>query len=669
MRKLALGIALLGVTRVGATGCLDDAFGGRAAHNDPTALKNYEAFRVLDLKATKSWDHFHARTGWDRRGPASPPRLRVLVDNPQADVRIVGDFNGWNKDGALKLRHVAGTPYAEVEVPAMKHGMEYRLLVDGRETLDPAAPLFTTPEYVKKVSGRDSNYLNSVYWDYDAPGRARARVPGVDLRDKPAIIAEAELFELARQWKGGPPSKAETYTFIAKSGLPEKMKDMGYNAVEFLPFNASVDGESWHLRYQVYGPFAPESRYGTPDDMVEMVDAFHKQGVAVIMDGVVGHFPYFGNEGVREIGGVGLHTWKKADGSPVYSAKVTEWQTHRYNFANPYVRRFLSDSLLTMMKRYNLDGIRFDNLDGIRFLPGGTELLDDFAREVREYRPDAQLLGEMFFGDDRVLRSQALGGMGMNTRTDSDFFDFFKDNALSPTNEIDMNRARLALRKPWEWKEVARTRYVTNHDEAANGRGGATGRYFATLTGGDARTAGKTRAFSALAMTSGSSYLDLPQLRLLQEGNFYANPAVEWGRETATAAAQNTSRFFADLAKYVQSNPAFAFKNLHPDVENHIDPAAKIVSMLRINKDTGKKTYVVANLGDGTFDNYRLGVEVKDDLKVLLDADAKKYGGSGKLDGNGVNRVLTTDATAVHGKSRSVEIPFVAPYDVIVLEE
>lgn len=667
MRVFALGLALLG-TPAWANDCFEGVLRG-APKKDGTDLSNYEAYRVLGLKPTRSWSHYHARTGWDRRGDNTPPRLRVLVDNPHADVRIVGDFNGWNRDQAPKLRPVAGTPYAEVEVPAMKHGMEYRLLVDGQERLDPAAPLFTTPEYVKKVSGRDSNYLNSVYWDYDAPERLRPRVPGVDLRDKPAIIAEAELFELARQWKGGPPSKAETYQFIVKSGLPEKMKDMGYNAVEFLPFNASVDGESWHLRYQVFGPFAPESRYGTPDDMIEMVDAFHRQGVAVIMDGVVGHFPFFGNEGVREIGNVGLHTWKRADGAPLYSAKVTEWQTHRYNFANPYVRRFLTDSLLTMMKRFNLDGIRFDNLDGIRFLTGGTELLDDFAREVRAYRPDAYLLGEMFFGDDRVLRSQALGGMGMNTRTDSDFFDFFKDNALSPPQEIDMNRARHALRKPWEWKEASRTRYVTNHDEAANGREGATGRYFATLTGGDARTAGKTRAFSALAMTSGSSYLDLPQLRLLQEGNFYANPAVEWARETGSAAAQNTSRFFADLAKYVQSNPAFALKNLHPDVENHVDHATKIVSMLRIDHATGKKTYIVANLGDGSFENYRFGVEAKDQLKVVVDADAKKYGGSGKLETSQSRGILTTNATAAHGKSRSVEIPYVAPYDVIVLKE
>lgn len=127
---------------------------------------------------------------------------------------------------------------------------------------------------------------------------------------------------------------------------------------------------SWHLRYQVFGNFAPDSRYGTPDEFARMIDTFNQNGIAVIMDSVVGHYPFQGNADMRALDPIGLHRWKKADGQALYGSEKSPWNTSRYDYANPYVRRFLTNRILDMIRKYGISGIRFDNLDGIRFSPG-----------------------------------------------------------------------------------------------------------------------------------------------------------------------------------------------------------------------------------------------------------------------------------------------------------
>src|ERR1039457_1035068 len=97
-----------------------------------------------------------------------------------------------------------------------------------------------------------------------------------------------------------------------------------------------------------------------------MVDTFNKAGIAVIMDSVVGHYPYNGNVGNRALFPVGIHNWKKENGQNLFGDQESPWKTNRYDYNNPWVRRFLIDSIMTNLKNYGISGIRFDNLDGIK---------------------------------------------------------------------------------------------------------------------------------------------------------------------------------------------------------------------------------------------------------------------------------------------------------------
>ena len=678
--------------RVGLV-CLSLCLSSLATATNP--LERYESYRVLDLRAAKSFADFQPSQGLfvdarDSRGRATKVRVRVLSDNPRNRIQIVGDFNNWKARPSDELRPVEGTPYFETVVEGLAHRSHYRLVVNGQSLLDPASALINTAELSRRL-GSGGDFLNSVFWDFEDPSvrdrfreAHRTRVP--DLRHNAVAIAESEVYELVRHWphngRIGPSDRASTYNFIVESGVIGELKRMGYNAIEFLPFNASMDGDKWHLRYQVYGLFAPESKFGTPDEFARMIAAFNRAGILVIMDAVVGHYPFQGNNGARALGPVGLHNWKKSDGRMLFGNDMSPWNTYRYDYANPFVRRFLIDSILHMFKHYGLGGIRFDNLDGIRFQAGGNDFLRELTRELRDYLPEAVLIGEMFFGEQKVMqRLDRDWGFGINNRTHSDFFDFIKDNILLNTEQIDMNRVKDAIRNPWNWGELPRVTYLTNHDEAANQRNGATGRYLATLIKGDipdwdhnrqaeawSYVERKTRAYGALAMMSSAAYLDMPQLRLLQEGSFSDNPGVAWQNRMLPPSAR-TNEWFTHLMNYYTFHQAFAFENLSDRVENHTDYASKVISLERYDAKNRKKVIIVVNLNHQGFENYRFGVDTdRDSLHVALDSDRAEYGGWNGLRNRAPNDEVPVERTGLHGKSRTVRIPYLPPVSAIVLD-
>ncbi|MDZ4661536.1 MAG: alpha amylase C-terminal domain-containing protein [Pseudomonadota bacterium] len=637
----------------------------------------YESQRTIGLKATKNINGFSPKQGIFVTKRDSSKReveatIRVLSDNPHNKIEVIGDFNDWGKKGSVVLQADSDPVYSIGVIKNLKHGDQYRILVNGQALLDPSSMTYTTPEFSKKMYGQNTRFLNSVFWDIEGEGHYEHKNPIVDLRAKPLSITEIEVQALVARYNGGPKAPEDTYNFVANSGIIPQLKARGINAVEFLPFNSAADGNEWSKRYQVYGVFGIESKYGTPAEFARMVDKFNEAGIAVIMDVLLSHYPFDGNSDVRRLKDIGLSNWKKADGRPLYGDQLTEWQTYRYDYRNPYVRRFLIDSVLNTIKHFHIGGIRIDNYDGIRFLPGGTELLKELAAEIRAYAPQLWLNAEMFFPENAVTKRLDWGGHGMNAYNNGNFFwKIIRSMAQKRTDEINMNTIKDVLRDDWQWKEAMRLLYATNHDEAANKLEGATGAYFATLVGGGGwqYVEGKTRVFASLAMMAGSYYMDMPQLRIMQEGTFYKNSAVEWDL-LKFDSQRNMDRYFSDLSNFFISDAAFAPHNLHANIENHIDPINKVLSMERVDYRTGKRVYILINLSDNSFNNYDFGVSVAGEYQIKIDSDNNKYGGSNTL----LKRLPSGQIRAgspghqSHGKAHSLTVPYLAPYGVVVLK-
>mgnify|MGYP002922796352 CR=1 FL=1 len=96
---------------------------------------------------------------------------------------------------------------------------------------------------------------------------------------------------------------SSTYAELADL-LPAYCKENGFTHIELMPLAEHPFDGSWG--YQTTGFFAPTSRYGTPDELVEFVNACHKQGIGVILDFVPVHFA------------VDAYGLKEFDGTPLY---------------------------------------------------------------------------------------------------------------------------------------------------------------------------------------------------------------------------------------------------------------------------------------------------------------------------------------------------------------
>jgi 1,4-alpha-glucan branching enzyme len=654
-----------------------------AAPNPELAI--YESTRMLGLStSTSRVDRSH---GWvavarDGQGQAVKARLQILVDNPglNGHIQAIGPFNNWGKNlrPSDAFRPVDGRPemfFADVD--GIRHGMHYLLMIDGRAMIDPAASMYTTPEFLDR-EGRlgEGDYLNSVFWDFERPGAYRVQTPGVDLRNKPVLISEIEASSLVHNWTNaqgqrGPRMKADTYGFIATSGVIAFLRQSGINAVEFLPFNQAVDGDSWHFRYQVYGVFAPDSRFGSPDEFKMMIDEFHRNGIAVVMDTVISHFPFKGNQSPsRQLEGVGLDAWVKGDGRKLYAGVVSPWGTYRFDYANPFVRRMLTESILYMMKEYGIDGVRYDNVDGIGYEPGGEQLLKEINTKIREINPAALLVAESFGTPNRYQFRLDQGGVGMNTKNSGSTFDFWKNTLQAPTEAVNMPALAASINQLWDWQELAQMRYITNHDESANPRGGATGSYPASLLGDNAYyVMGKIKMSDAFNMMAGAYALSTPQTRIMQRGSFYTNPSIEWDLLRNDQSARGLWGFFGALGGYLESKASyFNFASLHRQIENHIDNDNKIISLKRVDPNTGRAIYVLINMGHKEIRHYRFGITQEGRYKVAFDSDRREFGGSGHLQDELPGGVFDNDSQGEHSKPRSLIVPVVAPYSVTIFE-
>ena len=660
------------------------AMGGKPAAPLNADLSIYETARTTTLPAKGRelpLDHGWRVVERDAQGAATKARLDILVDNPgyAGQLFIVGPFNDWGgklRESDRLVPHGSKPYIFTATVEGLKQGMPYRLLLNGKQVIDPSATMYSTPEYLEREGQlKNGSYLNSIFWDAKDPRFYQSKTTFVDNSDRPQLIGEVELHSLvakfrARDGQVGPRQVADTYRFIAESGVIERLRDAGYTAVEMLPFNQSIDGHSWHLRYQVYGNFAPDSRYGNPSEFKQMIDEFHKFGIAVIMDTVVSHFPYKGNQGVRELAGVGLDQWHKVDGRKLYVGPLSPWDTYRYDYANPYLRKFLIDGVVFMMTEYKVDGVRVDNVDGILGTDGGSVLLKDLTAAIRAVNPKALLIGEAFYPPSSLLHRIDRGGYGFDTRNDSNVFEIWKEGLQGPTEHLKVGSLGSFLRKVFEWGEAPMMRYLSNHDESANGRGGLTGSYPATLIGGDEYYSfSKVKAADGFNMVAGAFHLSFPQARMMQRGSFYNNPAIDWSL-TEHGRGKQLWDYFGALGRYIQYRGSyFNFRSLTRDVENHVDDVNKIISLKRRDPDTGKKLYVLINLGHRRIENYAFGVHKGGAYRVGFDSEWQGFGGAGELGSRLNGSQLHARQPGEHGQEHSLLVPVVAPYSVTILEE
>ncbi len=162
-----------------------------------------------------------------------------------------------------------------------------------------------------------------------------------------------------------------TYDQLTEQLVPY-VKELGFTHVEFMPVMEHPFDGSWG--YQCTGFFAATSRFGDPQGLMRLIEAFHQEDIGVILDWVPSHFPYDAH-GLFMFDGT--HTYEYAD---MRKGFHPDWNSYIFNYKRGEVKSFLISSARYWFDLFHIDGIRVDAVSSMLKL--------DYSRKEGEWEPN-----------------------------------------------------------------------------------------------------------------------------------------------------------------------------------------------------------------------------------------------------------------------------------------
>jgi 1,4-alpha-glucan branching enzyme len=568
-------------------------------------------------------------------------------------VAVVGDFNGWHRE-AHPMRKRGASGIWEIFIAGVGHGTRYKYHIAGPTRgyrVDKADPYGYHCEIAPQTA--------SIVWDmayewHDADWmqqRAARRA-----LDGPMSIYEVHIGSWVRVPEDG--NRMLTYREIAPM-LADYVARMGFTHVELMPVMEHPFYGSWG--YQVTGYFAATSRYGTPQDLMFLIDTLHQRGIGVILDWVPSHFP-------TDAAGLsyfdGTHLYEHADPRQGHQP---DWGSYVFNYGRYEVQNFLRSNALFWLEQFHADGLRVDavasmlHLDFSRregeWIPnehGGRENLAaiDFLRRLNEsvYRehPDTETIAEDSTAWPMVTRPVYIGGLGFGLKWDMGWMhDTLKYFALDPIHRR-YHHQKITFRMMYAFSE----NYVLpiSHDEVVHGKGSLIGKMSGDLW---TKRANMRALLGYMYGQTGKKFLFMGcEFGQFREWNH--DSSIDW-HLLQHAEHRGLQQWVADLNALYRSEPAMHEMDNEPAGFEWVDcndAEQSIVSFLRYNRDRSRAMLVACNFTPVPRIGFRVGVPESERWDEVLNSDATIYGGSGWGNLGGV----TTEAIAMHGRPGSVTI-------------
>ena len=268
-------------------------------------------------------------------------------------IFLIGDFNGWKEEEAYRLQEVPGTGNWEINLPekAMKHGDLYKMKVHWNGGSGERIPAWAT----RVVQDDQTKIFSAQVWNPDQPFKwSNDDVkPNVD----PLLIYECHVGMAQDAEKVG------TYTEFKENILP-RVKADGYNAIQVMAIQEHPYYGSFG--YHVSSFFAASSRFGTPEELKDLVDTAHSMGIAVIMDLVHSHAVKNEVEGLGNLCG-DPNQFFYPGGRHEHPA----WDSLCFDYGKDDVIHFLLSNCKYWLEEYHFDGFRFDGITSMLYYSHG----------------------------------------------------------------------------------------------------------------------------------------------------------------------------------------------------------------------------------------------------------------------------------------------------------
>ena len=580
-------------------------------------------------------------------------RFSVWAPNARS-VSVIGDFNGWNADAHPLAPRPDSSGIWSTFVPGVRPGAlyKYRIVSQHRGyTVDKSDPFAFRCE---APPGTASIVWDLSYeWGDEEWLRRRARANALDA---PWSIYEVHLGSWRRVPEEG--NRFLSYRELAHA-LGDYVVDMGFTHVELLPVMEHPFYGSWG--YQITGYYAPTARYGTPQDLMYLIDHLHLRGIGVILDWVPSHFPS-DEHGLAYFDGT--HLYEHADPRQGFHP---EWNSSIFNYGRAEVRNFLASNALFWLDVYHADGLRVDAVASMLYLDygrregewipnrfGGRENLDAvaFLRNLNEavYRdhPEVQIIAEESTAWPMVSRPTYVGGLGFGLKWNMGWMhDTLKYMQLDPIHrKYHHNQLTFSIMYAFSENFVL----PLSHDEVVHGKGALIGKMH-----GD-----EWQQFAGLRLLYGYMW-GHPGKKLLfmggelgQRREWQHDESLEWHVLQYPLHA-GLQRWVRDLNRLYRETPSLYELDFSPDGFEWIDcndAEASVISFLRKGRNAADITLVVCNFTPVARQNYRIGVPRGGWWRERLNSDATDYGGSGVGNFGGVE----ASPLSAHGRVYSLNL-------------
>lgn len=585
--------------------------------------------------------------------------FRVWAPNA-ITVSLVGDFNNWNQK-ANYMYKIGGGVW-ELFIENLNEFAVYKFCietVDHTQILksDPFAfHCQTRPENASKVFNTNQYVWHDSYW---MENRQNTSSP-----DKPMNIYEIH----AGSWKKYPDGNYFNYQKMADELIPY-LKEMNYTHVQLMPLMEYPYDPSWG--YQTTGYFAATSRYGTPCDLMALIDRCHMEGIGVIMEIVPSNFPK-DDYGLYKFDGTCLYE----DNNPKKGQRDS-WGTCLFNFQRYEVISFLISAVMFWFDKYHIDGMRIGAVSSMLYLDygkkdgewvpnrfGGNENLEaiDFIKRLNKavhmYHPSALTFAEENTSWPKLTLPIEEGGLGFDYKWNMGWMnDTLHYMSLDPLWR-PFNHDNLTFSFFYAFSE----KFILpiSHDEVAHGKGSLISKMPGDY---DSKFAG-VRTFITYMYAHPGKKLVFMGCEIGQFDEWDSDSGIQW--DLLKFEKHNALyTFFKAINKfYIEHKPLYELDNTPKGFEwiHRNDYTQSVIAFRRTDSD-GNEIIAVCNFQPTVHENYMIGVPHFGEYEEIFNSDLTEFGGTGVSN----TGTLTTVPMKIHGYKQGLSLTL-PPLGVIYLK-
>lgn len=566
---------------------------------------------------------------------------------------LIGDFNDWNRESHPMSVNVYGV--WEITIPPNKDGsvaiphdskVKISMMKPGGERIE------RLPAWITRVTQnlKVSPIYDAIFWN--PPRKHQWKNP------RPFRPNNVKIYE-AHVGISSPDSRIGTYKEFTQNILP-RIKKLGYNTIQLMAIMEHAYYASFG--YQVTSFFAASSRYGTPEDLKELIDTAHGMGITVLLDMVHSHTSKNVLDGLNDYDGTEYQYFRAGS-----RGEHSLWDSRLFDYGKHEVLRFLLSNLRFYIEEYQFDGFRFDGVTSMMYnhhgigtgFSGGYHeyfgpAVDDEGINylilanimLKQLNPNLITIAEDVSGMPTLCLSTKIGGVGFDYRLAMAVPDMWI-KLLKEKSDDDWDMGNICFTLTNRRHLEPTIAYAESHDQALVGD--------------------KTLAFWLMdkEMYTHMSVLSPPSqiidrgialhkmIRFIThalggegylnfEGNEFGHPEwLDFPREGNGNSFHYCRRQWGlvddQLLRYRYLN---AFDSGMQNTETKygwLSASQAYVSL----KHEGDKVIAFERAGvlfifnfhpTNSYTDYRIGVEVPGVYRIMLDTDDEEFGGFGRID-------------------------------------